>query len=419
MTNKNFSLSMWLKYLENLDKKTIFNLFELKSIAKILDLLCLKSFIFTVGGTNGKGTTCAMLETLLLNSGYTVGLYTSPHLINYVERVRINGCVLDENDHIDAFKNIEQARNSTLLTYFEFITLSALMLFKKHSLDVIILEVGLGGRLDATNVIDANLSIITNISLEHTCILGKDRESIAREKSGIFRKNRIAVIGDIDIPNSIIKIAQKKKTILKIINIDWFWKEKKSSWNFIHSNIQLYNLPKTYIPLSNTATALAALYYSGLKINEEIIRKYIVSVKVLGRFQIISTNPYIIIDVAHNPSAALFLSKQINNINNIHIRGKIYAILGVLRDKDILGIINYLKNKINYWYITPLQTSRTVTKKQLKSICSKISNISIVNNLQEGYKKALILAKKEDAILIFGSFFIVSEFFSLTMNKIL
>jgi len=408
MINKNYSLSKWLKNLENINKKTIFNLIELKSLAKKLNLLNSKAFIFTVGGTNGKGTTCAMLERLLLNSGYQVGLYTSPHLINFVERVRINGTVLNEEEHVSSFQNIESVRNNVSLTYFEFITLSALVLFKRYSLDFLILEVGLGGRLDATNIIDSNISIITNIGIDHTSFLGMDRESIAFEKSGIFRKNKISVIGEIDIPNSMHKIAKEKKTILKKINIDWFWEKKRDYWNFIHSNVQLYNLPKTQIPLSNTAIALSALYYSGFKIDEQVVRKSISTVQVLGRFQIISTIPYIIVDVAHNPDSAFYLSKKIDEVN---VKGKIYAVIGVLKDKDILGIIKPLRNIIHYWFAAPLKTIRTATKDQLKNIFPK-NNTFVLNSIHEAYKKACISAKKEDAILVFGSFSTVSEFFS-------
>ncbi|WP_236854812.1 Mur ligase family protein [Buchnera aphidicola] len=210
MINKKKSLSAWLKYLEISNKKKI-NLNELKLIAEKLDLLNFKSFVFTVAGTNGKGTTCAILEKLFLDSGYQVGLYTSPHLISYLERVRINGATLSAEEHIASFEEVDYIRKTTILTYFEFITLSALILFKRYSLDIIILEVGLGGRLDATNIVDPNLSIITNIRLDHTKILGKNRSLIAREKSGIFRKNIISVIGETDIPDSMNKIAQKKK----------------------------------------------------------------------------------------------------------------------------------------------------------------------------------------------------------------
>ncbi|QCI23722.1 bifunctional tetrahydrofolate synthase/dihydrofolate synthase [Buchnera aphidicola (Macrosiphoniella sanborni)] len=407
MINQNCSLSMWLKKLEKIGEKKTSDLILLKSIAKKLDLLDCKAFIFTVTGTNGKGTTCAMLERLLLKEGYQVGLYTSPHLFNYRERVRINGLLLDETEHITAFKSIELARKSFILTYFEFITLAALHLFRNYSLDIIILEVGLGGRLDATNIIDSDISIITNIAIDHSNVLGKTRESIAREKSGIFRKDTISVIGEINIPDIIKKNAIKTHTILKKINVDWHWKKKNDYWNFFHSNIELYKLPLTQIPLSNAAIALAALYYSGFKIHEDIVRRCISSVKLPGRFQIISTTPYIILDVAHNPHAASYLSNKLEEMN---IKGKIYAVIGILKDKDIIGIINELKNNVHYWFTAPLQNIRTANKKQLKNTFP-IHNTSIFNNINEAYNHAFSMVKKEDIILVFGSFLTISELF--------
>ncbi|WP_367682127.1 Mur ligase family protein [Buchnera aphidicola] len=239
MHKKNYTFSQWMKYLENFDTKKRENLFQLKIIAKKLNLLSSKAFFFIVGGTNGKGTTCSMLETVLLDSGYKVGLYSSPHLIHYKERIRINGLYLNKNEHIFSFLTIESMRNNISLTYFEFVTLSALFLFNQYSLDIIILEVGLGGRLDATNIIDADLSIITNIGIDHTSFLGSNRYSIGREKSGIFRKGKIAVIGEKDIPYSVEEVAKEKKTILKKIHVDWFWKKKI----LIHGNsfIQIFN----------------------------------------------------------------------------------------------------------------------------------------------------------------------------------
>lgn len=406
---------MWLKYLETFKKKDRKNLFELKYIAKKLDLLNSKSFFFTIGGTNGKGTTCAMLERLLLNSGYKVGLYTSPHLINYTERIRVNGSYLHEKDHIFSFSIVESTKDNVSLTYFEFITLAALFLFNQYSLDIIILEVGLGGRLDATNIIDSDLSVITNIGIDHTSFLGTDRISIGREKSGIFRTGKVAVIGEKDIPFSIDQVAKEKKTILKKINVDWFWRKKNiDSWEFIHSNIQLYNLPISKIPLPNTAIALSALFYSGLEINLKILTKTISEVEVSGRFQTISNSPRIILDVAHNVDAALYLSKK---IDEIYTEGKIYAIFGILKDKDITGIIQVLQKKIYYWYISNLNTHRSSDINNLKKSIS-IRNVSFFKNLNDSWNAIKKVISKKDVILVFGSFFIVSEFVSMKKRRL-
>ncbi|AWH90773.1 bifunctional tetrahydrofolate synthase/dihydrofolate synthase [Buchnera aphidicola (Melanaphis sacchari)] len=411
--NKNqYSFSMWLQYLEKLEKKERKNLFDLRLIARKLGLLNLRSFFFTVGGTNGKGTTCALLEKFFLNSGYQVGLYTSPHLMNYTERVKINGVCLDENYHIFSFLNIECVKGNIPLTYFEFITLSALFLFKQYSLDIIILEVGVGGRLDATNIIDANLSVITNIGIDHTYILGKNRTSIGREKSGIFRQDKIAVIGEEKIPYSVKFIAQRKKAILKKINIDWSWNKNHDSWNFFNSNIQLYNLPLPKIPLPNAAISLAALYYSGFKINLKNLKNSISQVSLPGRFQTISRFPRIILDVAHNFNASLYLSKRIRKLK---IKGKLYAIIGVLRDKDILKIIEPLKNQVYYWYASVLKNYRTANMYELKKNMPKNNTIFFdsIYNVWKNIKKILC---KEDVVLVFGSFITVSEFI-IAKNK--
>ncbi|QNS01894.1 MAG: bifunctional tetrahydrofolate synthase/dihydrofolate synthase [Buchnera aphidicola (Pentalonia nigronervosa)] len=413
MLDKNSSLLEWLKYLETFPKKKRFDLIELKNFAIRLKILNIESFIFTVGGTNGKGTTCIALEKLLLKSGYTVGLYTSPHLINYTERVRINGKIIAEDQHVLSFCHIETKRNAKVLTYFEFVTISALFLFKQYKLDVLILEVGLGGRLDATNIVDSDLSIITNIEMDHTSILGNDRSSIVREKSGIFRKNTISVIGDYNVPGSIYKIAKKTHTVLKNVNIDWFWFKNDNSWDFIHPDIQLYNLPMTKIPLSNAAIALSALYYAKFKIHENIIRHVMPKIQLLGRFQTICFDPRIILDVAHNPHAVLYLSYKIDEISCL---GKIHAVIGVLKDKDISQMIRILKNRVHYWYAAPLNTNRTISVMQLKNYLPK-HNTYFFNSIAQAGKTAYMRSEKQDVILIFGSFFTVSEFITSEFFK--
>ncbi|AAM67729.1 bifunctional tetrahydrofolate synthase/dihydrofolate synthase [Buchnera aphidicola] len=415
MHKKKYTFSMWMKYLEKFDKKDRKNLFELKLIAKKLGLLNLKSFFFTVGGTNGKGTTCAMLEKLLLDSGYQVGLYTSPHLINYSERIKVNGLYLSEKDHIFSFLIIDAEKGNVSLTYFEFITLSALFLFSQYSLDIIILEVGLGGRLDATNIIDSDLSVITNIGIDHTSCLGTDRISIGREKSGIFRKGKIAVIGEKNIPISVDEIAKEKKTILKKIDVDWFWTRTKiDSWNFIHSNIELYNLPVSRIPLSNTAIALASLFYSGLEVNLKKLKSSISKVQLSGRFQTVFNSPRIILDVAHNVHAALYLSEKIDEIDT---EGQIYAVFGILKDKDVAGVVQVLQKKINYWYVVNLKTNRSASINYLKKKLS-LNNALFFNNINESWQAIKKVITKKDIILVFGSFFTVSEFMSIKDRRL-
>lgn len=415
MCKKNFSFSMWIKYLEKLEKKGQTNLIEIKNIAKKLNLLSLQSFFFTVGGTNGKGTTCAILEQLLLDSGYQVGLYTSPHLLNFTERVKINGSYISEIQYINAFFEIYSVKLNYSLSYFEFVTLTALFLFKKYSpLDVIILEVGLGGRLDATNIIDSDISIITNISIDHTSILGPNRFSIAREKAGIFRTNKISVIGEKNLPSSIYQVAKASQTILKIINKDWRWRKHNNNWDLIHENIKLYNLPTPQIPLSNVALALSALFYSDLIINKKMLRSSISKVRLQGRFQIISYYPIIILDVAHNFHATVYLAKKINQID---IQGKLYVIFGVLKDKDILSIISPLQDQVYYWYASLLPINRSATMDQLKKNLPT-QNTLFFCSIEHAWKNLKSKLKKKDVVLVFGSFITVSEFISITNKEI-
>ncbi|WP_261979784.1 bifunctional tetrahydrofolate synthase/dihydrofolate synthase [Buchnera aphidicola] len=373
----------------------------------------MNSFFFTIGGTNGKGTTCAMLENVLLNSGYQVGLYTSPHLFHFVERVRINGAYLPEIEYVNAFLKIDSVKLNYSLSYFEFVTLAALLLFKQYSLDVIILEVGLGGRLDATNIIESNISVITNIGIDHTAILGANRFSIASEKAGIFKKNKISIIGEKNIPYSLYEIAKKTQTKLKIINQDWYWEEYNNTWNLIHSKIELYNLPIPQIPLANTAIALSALFYSNLKINKEILIDSISEVKLQGRFQVISYAPYIILDVAHNAHAASYLSKKINQIG---IEGNIYAIFGAFKDKDILSIIYPLKNQVHAWYTSTLPIDRSASVKQLKNILP-VENTFFFSSIYNAWNSLKKIITRKDMVLVFGSFVTVSEFISIKNKK--
>ena len=215
-------LAAWLSYLENLHSKTIdMGLERVSQVAARLDVLKPAPFVFTVAGTNGKGTTCRTLESVLMAAGYRVGVYSSPHLVRYTERVRVQNSELPESVHTASFAEIEAARGETSLTYFEYGTLSALWLFKQAQLDVVILEVGLGGRLDATNIVDADVAVVTSIALDHIDWLGPDRESIGREKAGIFRANKPAVVGEPDMPHTIADVANEKGAQLLRRGVDW------------------------------------------------------------------------------------------------------------------------------------------------------------------------------------------------------
>lgn len=407
---KKKSLSEWLKYIENINvKRNVINLKSVKKLANKINVINFSSFVFLVGGTNGKGTTCNILERLLLSSGYTVGLYTSPHLLKYSERVRINGKTLSDDCHIRAFSYIDFIRNNIALTYFEFITLSSLFLFKEQKLDIVILEVGLGGRLDATNVVNADLSVITNIGIEHTKILGLNRELIGFEKAHIAKKNKVIIIGDKDIPNSMYNVIKTKKTILKKINYDWFIKKSYKTWNYIASNMLLYNLSYPKLSLSNVAIALTALFYSPFKVNENIIRYTITHMELIGRFQVLSYFPTVILDVAHNPNATLYLYKK---LKFFYQKGKIHAIVGILKDKDIQSMIFNLKELVHYWYFAPVKSSRSYTISEMYNILP--NSFKIFNNVKNAWKMAKLKSQRKDIILVFGSFLVVEEIIHIT-----
>ncbi len=245
-------LATWLSYLENLHGKTIdMGLERVSRVAALLDVAKPAPFVFTVAGTNGKGTTCRTLEAVLMAAGYRVGVYSSPHLVRYTERVRVQGEELAESQHTAAFAEIEAVRGETSLTYFEYGTLSALWLFKQAQLDVVILEVGLGGRLDATNLVDCDVAVITSIALDHTDWLGPDRESIGREKAGIFRAGKPAVVGETDMPHTIVQVAQEKGARLLCVNDAWRYEAERDGWRFSDGDGELTHLPLPQVPQPN------------------------------------------------------------------------------------------------------------------------------------------------------------------------
>lgn len=414
------SLFIWLHYIENLNLKKIdLSLKRIKKVAKMLNVLTFTDIIiFTVSGTNGKGTTCYILEQILISSGYRVGLYNSPHLRRYTERVRINGYELPSHEHTLSFSIIEQFRKNIPLTYFEYSTLSALILFKQSFLDVIILEVGLGGRLDATNIIDSNISIITNIDLEHTKLLGKNRNLIGQEKAGILRSKKIGILGD-NIPSSVINLAKKIKTVLVEKNKDWSYIINKNSWVFKDKIGEITKLPLTNkISLKNAAIAIAALRNSSLRISNKNIRNVIKKSSLSGRLQIFNIKPCTtIIDVAHNPHAAKLLY---NHFFLKHTVGKIHAVIGMLKDKDIKKTINSFISIVDYWYCASLSyvSNRGATSVEIMSYLPKKKSEQFIDPI-DAYLYACKQVKKTDTIIVFGSFYTSSIIIQLIEQKFL
>ncbi|WP_424411684.1 bifunctional tetrahydrofolate synthase/dihydrofolate synthase [Pasteurella sp. PK-2025] len=425
-------LAKWLSYLENSHFKAIdLGLDRIKSVAQALDLFTPAPFVITVGGTNGKGTTCRLLETVLLNAGYRVGVYSSPHLIRYNERVRIQNQELPDEMHTASFAFIEQHKTDSL-TYFEFSTLSALHLFKQAKLDVVILEVGLGGRLDATNIVDSDVAVITSIDIDHVDFLGSDREQIGFEKAGIFRANKPAIIGEPHIPQRLLQHAQSLHCQTSCRDQDWHFVVHETGWDWFGQKVRLKNLPFCQIPLANAATALATLEQLPFEVSEPVIRQSLQEVALTGRFQTLQQAelsrlamqwgkpladcPQVIIDVGHNPHAATYLAEKLTALKS-HISGKIVAVCGILKDKDAQGVISPLLPVIDEWHCVSLtgyrgQTGQTllVTLQQIAEALSVPLQGESADSVLAGVKRAFENTNQEDVVLVFGSFHTVGEF---------
>ncbi|EFV40740.2 FolC protein [Enterobacteriaceae bacterium 9_2_54FAA] len=403
-------LADWLHYLEHLHTKAIeLGLDRVKRVAENLDLLKPAPTVFTVAGTNGKGTTCRTLEAILMAAGYRVGVYSSPHLLRYTERVRIQGEELSEAEHCRSFAALEAGRGDISLTYFEYGTLSALQLFKQSALDVVILEVGLGGRLDATNIVDPSVAVVTSIALDHTDWLGPDRESIGREKAGIFRAGIPAIVGEPDMPLTIAEVAAEKGAKLYRRGADWNFSVTDRDWQWHDADKTWSHLPLPEVPLPNAATALAALRHCSLSIDDAAIRQGLDSALLPGRFQIVREQPLLILDVAHNPHAAGYLAGRLQQLleqrpstQPRHLR----AVVGMLEDKDIAGTLECLKPLIHDWYCAPLEGPRGAPVERL---AEHLDEPNVFADVESAWRKAMQDAAPQDIVIVCGSFHTVAH----------
>ncbi len=397
-------LAAWLDYLERLHSQPIeLGLERVKQVAERLDLLKPAPTVFTIAGTNGKGTTCCTLESILLAAGLRVGVYSSPHLLRYTERVRIQGKELSEAQHSHSFAQVEAGRSNISLTYFEFGTLSALQLFKQAKLDVVILEVGLGGRLDATNIVDSDVAAVTSIAIDHTDWLGFDRESIGREKAGVFRGGKPAIVGEPDMPQSIADVAATLGAKLYQRDKAWQFSQNNQNWSWQCDDRQWQNLPLPNVPLANAATALAVLHYSGLPLSEDAIRQGLLAASLPGRFQIVSEQPRLILDVAHNPHAARYLTDRLAQLPK---QGKVRAVIGMLSDKDIAGTLACLSEQVDEWYCAPLEGPRGASAEQLAEYLAQSRQFS---DVETAWRQAMQDAGPRDVVIVCGSFHTVAH----------
>ncbi len=377
--------------------------------------------VITVGGTNGKGSTCAYLEAILLEAGYRVGCYTSPHLLDYRERVRIDGSLLDEARHVAAFAAVEAARGDTPLTYFEQGTLAALWLFQAAELDALVLEVGLGGRLDAVNVIDPDCAVVTAVDLDHQEYLGDTREAIGREKAGIFRAGRPAVVTDPDPPASLIEHARHCGAGLLRLGHEIGIETGEGAWTCRVQDQPYPALPMPSLPgrfqLHNAAAAVAALHVlrGRLPVPMQALRSGLARAHPPGRFQVLPDPPMTILDVAHNPQSARALA---GNLARLSTPGRRIAVLGVLRDKDVAGVVQPLLPLIDAWHAAALPGPRGLSAQALAEVLQ--AGGGRVAGMHPDVAQALIAARDSagpaDIIIVFGSFLTVAAALTLLRN---
>lgn len=413
------SLADWLAYLESIHPKTIE--MGLERVNRVRSKLALTPQfpIIIVGGTNGKGSVCAMLESILCCAGYTVGCYTSPHLLHYNERVRIDKKEVDDKSLCNAFAHIDAARKGchTSLTFFEFGTLAAMHVFTQARVDVAILEVGLGGRLDAVNIFDADCAIVTSIDLDHMDYLGDTREKIGFEKAAIFRKDKPAICAEADIPDSVNQQIEATGARFLRLTKEFGFSNKGIQWDYWGPKGRRHSLPYPALrgakQLQNASACLTALdtLCELLPVGMKDIRQGLGEAVIPGRFQVVSTQPMIILDVAHNPAAAAVLAE---NLVATKPSGHTYAVFSMLQDKDIQGVIQKLKNDIDFWLISAIQSPRAASTDYLineihkAGISSDKDAICQFPDSIAAFVFACERAGKNDRICIFGSFYTVS-----------
>jgi len=408
------TLAEWLELHDAVHPKSID--LDLARVGKVADALALRPVpypVITVGGTNGKGSTVAHLVALFDALGVRTGAFTSPHLVRYNERIRIGGEEAGDAELIAAFERIEAARGATTLTFFEFNTLAALLIFAARDVQAAVLEVGLGGRLDATNLIDADVAVLASVGMDHREYLGDDLESIGREKAGIFRGGRPAVLGSSEMPASVFTAIAASGARAVIAGQHFNWDVSGDTWSY-HGLGQYERLPPSALPgaiqYRNAATAIAALEALALprRLDRKLIAEALARVRLAGRFQILPGPVEWILDVAHNEPAARVLAWH---LAARPIPGRTFAVASVLRDKDVAGIGRALAAQIDCWILCSLAGVRGSTAADLASRLAPASpaRVELAASVQDGCVLARTQARPGDRVLVFGSFAVVGS----------
>jgi dihydrofolate synthase/folylpolyglutamate synthase len=416
------SLAGWLEHIERLHPQSIaLGLDRVQEVGRTLGLR--PAFpVITVGGTNGKGSVCAMLESVLHCASFRVGCYTSPHLLRYNERVRVGRGEAPDSDLVRAFAAVEAARGASQLTYFEFGTLAALWLFAQRRVEIAILEVGLGGRLDAVNAVDADCAVVTTVDIDHVDFLGGDREAIGREKAGIFRAGRPAVCADVSPPGSLTRHAADLGARLLLIGKDFGATPQGRQWQYWGPSGKRNALPYPALrgscQLANAAAAITALECmrerAPVAVND--IRAGLLQAENPGRFQVLAGRPVVILDVAHNPQAARALAASLTAMGG---GGRTLAVFAMLRDKDIGGVIAAVKGQVAHWYIAGLGGARGAGVAQLEQAfeAASVAAVTACDDVAAAYTQACDIAAENDRIVVFGSFFTVAAVMRLRERR--
>ena len=408
------SIDKWLHWQESLHFTAIeLGLERCRRVANNMGLLNPSYNVISVAGTNGKGSSIIMLDRILRNAGYKIGRYTSPHLLRYNERICINGNEATDTELCESFDRIDRARGDISLTYFEFGTLAALDLFRQHSVQLAILEVGLGGRLDAVNILDADISLITSIDIDHQEWLGNNRESIGREKAGIFRNLAPAICSEPNPPQSLLDCSEALGTPISILGSDYQFNLINDTWSWSTKDTRIERLPRPMkycdfqIQNASGVLMLLAKIQDEYPVSTENIKQGLSSFRLKGRFQIIPGAIPKILDVAHNRES---IKALVNNLKMISCYGKTHVILGMLKDKDHQRVIKELIEITDTWHFVSISQDRGIEAKILTSelkALGRLENISEYSNVEEALDKIHKLSMPDDRIIITGSFYTV------------
>ena len=410
------TLNEWLDYILSSHPENVIEL-GLTRMKKMLDRLDIHFDcpVITVAGTNGKGSTCAMLEAIYRAAGYKTAMHTSPHMLSFNERAQINGEIVEDAPLVEAFREVEAARARMPLTYFEFTALAILRVFQKASPDVVILEIGLGGRLDAINALESTASIVTTVGIDHEAYLGNTRDAIGWEKAHIYRKGHPAVCADPNPPRKLVQYAQALSADLILRGKDFEIEELPEGLMRFQMQGQVWTLPVPALAganqIDNAAGVLAivASLLSKLPVSEEQIAEGLRSVRVSARFEKVQSDPDVILDVGHNPHAANVLAQ---NVRALQTQGKVIAVFGMLADKDMLDVVKIMSPVISEWFITGLPGPRGASAEELRRVMLEAgvdgTNIHVCDGVADAFARAKREAAITDKILIFGSFVTVT-----------